>query len=106
MDHKELVEEANKAMLYGDVRHRHEIIADLVAARKRIYDMGKVVEAARCIRHWHDTGADGMVVSASHVFALWAALDKLDESPNVQIEGQPASGLSRSNAGLDTGKDK
>jgi hypothetical protein len=28
------------------------------------------------------------------------------QTPNVQIEGQAAVGLSRSNAGLDTGKDK
>lgn len=79
--------EKEVAGLGGDVRHRHEIIADLVSARKRIYDMEKVVEAARCIRHWHDTGADGMVVSASHVFALWAALDKLDEMPNAGVTG-------------------
>ena len=76
--------------LDGDVRHRHEIIADLVAARKRIYDMEKVVEAARCIRHWHDTGTDGMVVSRSHVFALWEALHNLDEPPNVEFSRSSA----------------
>lgn len=27
-----------------DARHRHEIIADLVSARKRIYDLEKIIE--------------------------------------------------------------
>lgn len=39
-----------------------------------------VVDAARCIKHWHDTGEDGMVVSKSHVFALWDALAALDRA--------------------------
>lgn len=39
----------------------------------------KVVDAARRIRHWHDSGADGMVVSAEHVRLLWEALDALDK---------------------------
>lgn len=42
-----------------------------------------VVEAARCIRHWHDSDNDGMVVSGEHVRALWQALHDLDEVPNV-----------------------
>ena len=46
-----------------------------------------VLEAARCIHHWHDscvnkeTGeAEGMVVSASHVRLLWEAIAKYDEA--------------------------
>lgn len=39
-----------------------------------------VIEAARCIRHWHDSGNDGMVVSKSHAFALWDALRAYDEA--------------------------
>lgn len=41
---------------------------------KMLHDAAKVVTAARCIRHWHDSGSDGMVVSAEHVRALWEAL--------------------------------
>lgn len=38
-----------------------------------------VVEAAKCIRHWHDREPDGMVVSAEHVRLLWVALAALDQ---------------------------
>lgn len=31
-------------------------------------------EAASKIRHWHDTGSDGMIVSADSVRELWEAL--------------------------------
>jgi hypothetical protein len=37
-----------------------------------------VIEAARCIKHWHDREPDGMVVSAEHVRALWDVLDQYD----------------------------
>jgi hypothetical protein len=39
-----------------------------------------VIEAARCIRHWHDTGRndEGMVVSSKAVRRLWAALARYD----------------------------
>ena len=41
----------------------------------------RVIEAARCIRHWHDAlNGDGMIVSASHVRALWDALGEYDEA--------------------------
>lgn len=39
----------------------------------------KVKDAAACIQHWHDSGEDGMVVSAEHVRKLWAALDAARE---------------------------
>lgn len=47
-----------------------------------------VVEAARCIRHWHDSGNDGMVVSGEHVRALWQALHDLDKVPNMSNSKQ------------------
>ncbi len=37
-----------------------------------------VIAAARCIKHWHDTHNEGMIVSAKHVFALWEALKLYD----------------------------
>lgn len=37
-----------------------------------------VIEAARCIKHWHDAHNGGMIVSGEHVHALWDALDKYD----------------------------
>ncbi len=38
--------------------------------------LNAVLAAARYIHHWHDWGRDneGMVVSSSHVHALWDAL--------------------------------
>jgi hypothetical protein len=37
-----------------------------------------VIEAAKCIRHWHDREPDGMIVSAEHVRQLWSALHDLE----------------------------
>ncbi len=41
-----------------------------------------VIEAARCIHHWHDWGKDneGMVVSSEHVRKLWEALGEYDKA--------------------------
>ena len=47
-------------------------ITELEAENERLR---KVMDAASCIRHWHDSGKDGMVVSAEHVRKLWSALD-------------------------------
>ena len=55
----------------------HHIATLMMAAAGRCALLEKVAEAAKCIRHWHDSGEDGMVVSASHVRDLWAALDAL-----------------------------
>ena len=41
---------------------------------RMLYDAARVIVAARCIRHWHDSGIDGMVVSAEHVRRLWEVL--------------------------------
>jgi len=58
--------------------------SDLLSAALR------VVEASRCIRHWHDHG-EGMVVSAEHVFKLWEALDAFDKATadNTLISDKP-----------------
>ena len=50
---------------------------DLAARDKALAEAERVIDAARCIRHWHDSG-DGMVVSADKVRALWDALAKYD----------------------------
>ena len=63
---------------------------ELVAHCRR---MSAVVAAARCIRHWHDREPDGMVVSKSHVLALWETLNTLDK-PNES--SAPAAGTSES----------
>jgi predicted RNase H-like nuclease (RuvC/YqgF family) len=45
------------------------------AADKEIERLRLVLDAASCIKHWHDSGEDGMVVSAEHVRKLWSALN-------------------------------
>lgn len=62
------------------------------SAKAEIERMQAVVEAARCIRHWHDSDNDGMVVSGEHVRALWQALHDLDEVPNAEVTSRPPSG--------------
>ncbi|WP_155987127.1 hypothetical protein [Thioalkalivibrio sp. ALE16] len=57
-----------------------EAIRQMAADAYRVESMQPVVEAARSIQHWHDSGEDGMVVSAEHVQALWQALADLDTS--------------------------
>ena len=56
-----------------------------------------LVEAARCIRHWHDTSynpatgeTEGMIVSAQSVRNLWEARSALDAEvwPNAQVEAR------------------
>ena len=51
-----------------------------------------VIDAARCIRHWHDTHDGGMIVSGEHVRKLWDALDRYDRAlaprPDAK-EGEP-----------------
>lgn len=58
----------------------------------------EVIEASRCIRHWHDSGRDneGMVVSSKHVRLLWTALENYDsalsEAPTEQPPELPNGG--------------
>lgn len=53
--------------------------AELARLRAENERLMAVVEAAKCIRHWHDREPDGMVVSAEHVRLLWVALAALDQ---------------------------
>jgi hypothetical protein len=48
--------------------------------------MEAVVEAAKCIRHWHDREGGGMVVSSEHVRQLWAALHDLEANASVDAQ--------------------
>ena len=52
---------------------------EAMTAKREIEAMRAVIDAARCIRHWHDASNDGMVVSGEHVRALWQALADYDE---------------------------
>jgi len=56
-----------------------------VARDQRVRELEKVLAAARCIRHWHDRENGGMVVSGTHVRALWGAIADYDA-----IAAQPA----------------
>ena len=60
-----------------------------------------VIEAARCIRHWHDGSDGGMTVSGHHVRKLWEALAKLDK---LQVDNdkvnRPADDVERLTEGL------
>lgn len=59
----------------------YELIAERDAVKAELALKDKVVEAARCIKHWHCAMADdsGMVVSKEKVFALWDTLNDLDK---------------------------
>ena len=46
--------------------------------RAELAECSAVIEAARCMRHWHDAPNEGMVVSGSHVRELWKALNNYD----------------------------
>lgn len=50
------------------------------ALAEEVRDLREVLKAARCIRHWHDSDNDGMVVSGEHVRNLWGVLAKYDEA--------------------------
>lgn len=58
--------------LYGRVAEPKDYLDGSNA--KMLYDAAAVVAAARCIRHWHDSGDDGMVASADHIHQLWDTL--------------------------------
>lgn len=62
------------------------------ALEERVAALESVLEAARCIKHWHDAMPDdsGMVVSAAHVRALWQAIHDYDAaalSPQPSPQG-------------------
>ena len=50
-------------------------------------ELRAVADAADCIRHWHDSANDGMVVSAEHVHKLWGALAALRQRAEQESEG-------------------
>jgi hypothetical protein len=57
------------------------MIDDSVIVKKEKYEkIQAVIDAAKCIRHWHDAMKDssGMVVSADAVRDLWSALHDLE----------------------------
>ena len=57
-----------------------ELRSQKAALESQLAEARNVIEAARCIRHWHDTGrnGEGMIVSAEKVRELWNALEKFD----------------------------
>jgi hypothetical protein len=50
----------------------------VIVTAAELHKMEAVIEAAKCIRHWHDREPDGMIVSAEHVRKLWSALHDLE----------------------------
>jgi hypothetical protein len=50
----------------------------VIVTADELQKMEAVIDAAKCIRHWHDREPDGMIVSAEHVRKLWAALHDLE----------------------------
>lgn len=67
---------------------------EITRLRAELAECSAVIEAARCIRHWHDAPNEGMVVSGSHVRELWKALNNYDAARRG--EGEHAK-LSKSN---------
>ena len=64
--------------------HTPPTVGMLRDALQAIDELDRVVEAAECIRHWHDvelTSGDGMVVSADAVRNLWKALEQAKGTP-------------------------
>ena len=65
---------------------RDELTAAIIAALDfETYPRAEaeaLLAAARCIRHWHDTGRDneGMIVSSKHVRELWTARDAFEKA--------------------------
>ena len=66
---------AGDGTLHGAIEYWHE---EALRLRAELAACSAVIEAARCIRHWHDAPNEGMVVSGSHVRELWKALNNYD----------------------------
>jgi hypothetical protein len=66
---------AGDGTLHGAIEYGHE---EALRLRAELAACSAVIEAARCIRHWHDAPNEGMVVSGSHVRELWKALNNYD----------------------------
>lgn len=64
----------------GDCDGYLAILIDRMYAETARADAAEaIVNAAQCIRHWHDAGEDGMVVSSEHVRKLWQTLADYEE---------------------------
>ena len=72
--------ESFRTSMSGDVLHSWAADAqkEIQRLRAELAACSAVIEAARCIRHWHDAPNEGMVVSGSHVRELWKALNNYD----------------------------
>ncbi len=57
---------------------------------ERCRKMRKVIDAARCIQHWHDRDPDGMVVSKEYILSLLNTLRELD---NVKVHLTSEKGI-------------
>jgi hypothetical protein len=64
----------------------------VIVTDAELQKMEAVIEAAKCIRHWHDRDPDGMIVSAEHVRKLWAALHDLEANAKGDSQS-PAKNL-------------
>ena len=83
-DHR-LVQRLRKFLRQLDAHQRkRESATLLIKAATELQKMEAVIEAAKCIRHWHDRKPDGMIVSAEHVRKLWAALHDLEANVNPE----------------------
>ncbi len=65
----------------------------LARAEAALAEAKLVIDAARGIRHWHDTANGGMIVSGEHVMALWDAVEKYDDEIPATKADCPPSGI-------------
>ena len=72
----------NKARIAELAKWTGEAFAEeTYALAEEVRDLRKILDAARCIRHWHDSlGGEGMVVSFKHVRKLLDAIQRYDEA--------------------------
>ena len=78
-------------MRYASTINEEVMRTRIAELERQIAEARKVVEAARCIKHWHDAMRDnsGMVVSADHVRDLWVALADYDAINPTQPKEKP-----------------
>lgn len=67
--------------LKADISTLYQITCDQA---NEITELRKVLEASRCIKHWHCSGDSGMIVSREHVFALWEAIEAHDKAMGLE----------------------
>jgi hypothetical protein len=71
-------------------RYFEWVAQQAAAAESDNAQLRAVLEAARCIRHWHDRG-EGMVVSAEYVRALCVGADRNTTPPMRPFGETPVS---------------